>query len=109
MSNWWESSPIAEEKTDATPAANWWDEHPTEGAQVAPKKQNTSLIGDIGTGLKRGVQQIPGIATGIGDIAAAPLAAASGVRKPISRAADWLGEKTGFQPGKWAEDATAEY
>ena len=73
------------------------------------KKQNTSLIGDIGTGLKRGALQIPGMATGLGDIAAAPLAAASGVRKPISRAADWLGEKTGFQPGKWAEDATAEY
>ena len=73
------------------------------------KKQNTSLIGDIGTGLKRGALQIPGIATGLGDIVSAPLAAASGVRKPISKAADWLGEKTGFQPGKWAEDATAEY
>ena len=109
MSNWWESSPVAEEKTDATPAANWWDEHPTEGDQGAPKKQNTSLIGDIGTGLKRGALQIPGIATGLGDIVSAPLAAASGVRKPISKAADWLGKKTGLQFGKWADEATAEY
>lgn len=43
------------------------------------------------------------------DLAISPLLRwrLSGVRKPISRAADWLGEKTGFQP--MAEDATAEY
>jgi hypothetical protein len=72
-------------------------------------KQNTGIAGDIGTALKRGVLQIPGMATGLADIAAAPISVATGVNRPVSRAADWIGEQTGFQPGKWAEDANAEY
>lgn len=73
------------------------------------KSQNTGIAGDIGTALKRGVLQIPGMATGLADIAAAPISVATGVNRPVSRAADWIGEQTGFQPGKWAEDANAEY
>ena len=74
-----------------------------------PPKQNTGIVGDIGTALKRGVLQMPGMATGLADIAAAPVSIATGVNRPVSRAADWLGEQTGFQPGKWAEAASAEY
>jgi hypothetical protein len=78
--------------------------------EASPKpKQNTGIAGDIGTALKRGVLQIPGMATGLADIAAAPVSIATGVNRPVSRAADWIGEQTGFQPGKWAEDANAEY
>jgi len=72
-------------------------------------RQNQSLIADIGTGLKRGVEQIPGMVTGLADIAAAPVSAATGITRPFSRGADWLGEKTGFQPAKWAEEAGQEY
>ncbi len=77
----------------------------------APKKskQNQGIAGDTLTGLKRGVEQIPGMLTGIAEIAAAPVSAATGINRPFSRAADWLGEKTGFQPGKWAEEAGQEY
>ena len=70
-----------------------------------PPKQNKGLISDLGTDLKRGVQQIPGALTGLADI---PVAAVTGERY-VSRAADALGEATGFQPGKWADDAQAEY
>lgn len=68
-------------------------------------KQNSGFAGDVGTGLKRGVEQIPGMATGLADI---PLGL-MGANRPISKAADWLGEKTGFQPGKWAEEAGSQY
>jgi len=78
--------------------------------EASPKpKQNTGIAGDIGTALKRGVLQMPGMATGLADIAAAPVSIATGVNRPVSRAADWLGEQTGLQFGKWAEAAGAEY
>ncbi len=72
-------------------------------------KQNQGIAGDTLTGLKRGVEQMPGMLTGIADIAAAPFSAATGINRPFSRGADWFGEKTGFQPGKWAEEAGQEY
>ena len=72
-------------------------------------KQNSGIVGDIGTALKRGALQMPGMATGLADIAAAPVSIATGVNRPVSRAADWLGEQTGLQFGKWAEAAGAEY
>lgn len=68
-------------------------------------KQNTSLIGDLGTDFKRGLQQIPGAATGVVDLVVGGLTG----ERYASKAADALGEATGFQPGKWAEEARAEY
>lgn len=68
-------------------------------------KQNTSLVGDLGTDLKRGVEQLPGIATGLADI---PAAALTG-RRFVDEGFDKLGEATGFQPGKWSEEAREEY
>lgn len=68
-------------------------------------KQNTSLLQDLGTDVKRGVQQLPGIATGLADVV---VGAITGERL-VSRAADTLADATGFTPGKWAEEAEAEY
>ncbi len=67
--------------------------------------QNTSLAGDLGTDLKRGVQKLPGIATGLADI---PVAAITNKRF-VDETADKLGEVTGFQPSQWAEEARDEY
>lgn len=71
----------------------------------APSKQNTSLLGDLGTDLKRGVQKLPGIATGLADI---PVAALTNKRF-VDETADKVGELTGFQPKEWAEEARDEY
>jgi hypothetical protein len=68
----------------------------TAPAKPAPKG---SALGDYALNLKRGVEMIPGTLTSMADI---PIALAGGGR-PIDAAADWLGEKTGFQPSKWAE------
>lgn len=74
-------------------------------APTANKKQNKGITGDLATDLKRGVEQLPGIATGLADI---PVAAITG--KPlVGQAADTLGGITGFAPSKWAKDAEAEY
>ena len=81
-----------------------WDQFELVDAKAAPK-QNTGLAGDLATDIKRGVQKLPGALTGLADI---PVAAVTGERY-VSRAADALGEATGFQPGKWAEAAANEY
>lgn len=73
--------------------------------QASAPNQNTGLLGDLVTDAKRGVLQIPGGLTGLVDI---PIAAVTGTA-PVSAAADWLGERTGFQPGRWADEAVSEY
>ena len=76
------------------------------GQTSAPKTgQNSGFVGDTVTGLKRGIQQLPGIATGLADIPAGMV----GLNRPFSRGAEWLGEQTGFEPGKWQEQAQQEY
>lgn len=67
--------------------------------------QNTGLLGDLGTDIKRGALQLPGAVAGLADI---PIAAATGAT-PFTSATDWVGEQTGFQPGRWAEEAADEY
>lgn len=67
--------------------------------------QNQGLLGDLGTDVKRGAMQLPGMVTGLADI---PVALATG-ENYVSQAADWLGEQTGFTPGEWADEAVAEY
>ena len=62
----------------------------------APAQGGT--VSDLGKSLKAGVQRLPGMATGLADL---PFALAAGAR-PFTKAADALGEATGFQPGKWA-------
>lgn len=68
-------------------------------------KQNKGLASDVLTAVKQGALQLPGVATGILDIAPGAL----GIDRPASKAADFLGSMTGFQPGKWAKEADAEY
>jgi hypothetical protein len=71
----------------------------------AKSKQNTSLVSDLGTDLKRGAQKLPGVATGLADVAVAGLTG----RRFVDETADKLGEMTGFQPSKWSEEARDEY
>ncbi|TRO14104.1 hypothetical protein EQ826_21305 [Ectopseudomonas mendocina] len=68
-------------------------------------EQNTSLIGDLGTDLKRGVQQLPGVVTGLADVGVGALTG----RRVVDETADKIGEATGFQPSKWQEEAQQEY
>lgn len=63
--------------------------------------QDPSRLGDLARSLKVGALKLPGQVAGLLDI---PAALTSGDR-PITKAADWIGEQTGFQPGKWAKDA----
>lgn len=64
------------------------------------EKPTGGTLSDLGKSLKVGVQRLPGMAAGLADL---PIAAVSGAR-PFTKAADALGEATGFQPGKWADD-----
>lgn len=70
-----------------------------EEAQGSPENQG-GAISDLGKSLKVGVQRLPGVATGLADL---PVALATGAR-PFTKMADYVGEKTGFQPGKWADE-----
>ncbi|CAE6949305.1 conserved protein of unknown function [Ectopseudomonas oleovorans] len=69
------------------------------------KQQNTSLVGDLGTDLKRGVQQLPGVVTGLADVGVGALTG----RRVVDETAEKIGEATGFQPSKWQEEARDEY
>jgi len=88
--------PIAETQPAPQPAPSY------PGIKI---EQNKGLLGDIGTSLQRGLLDLPSTAAGLADI---PFAAAFG-RRPVTTAAEFLGEKTGFQPAKKAEALTAEY
>ncbi len=63
-------------------------------------KPSDSNIKELGRSLKSGVLQLPGTVAGLADI---PFALAAGVR-PFTAVADAVGEATGFQPGKWAQE-----
>lgn len=67
--------------------------------------QNKGTAADLATDLKRGVQQLPGMVTGLLDV---PIGLVTGERY-AGKAADALGKATGFQPSKWADEARSEY
>ncbi|MDR0215905.1 MAG: hypothetical protein LBJ15_18180 [Comamonas sp.] len=94
--DWWKqgSTPIE----SSSPTGEWWKQgaEPLDAAQ----KPTGGTISDLGKSLKAGVQRLPGMVTGLADL---PIAAVTGAR-PFTKAADALGEATGFQPGKWADD-----
>ena len=70
----------------------------------APEKPNDhTRMGDMWRSFKSGVEELPGMVTGFLDI---PTALTTGDR-PFSKMADVVGNATGFQPGKWAKEATA--
>lgn len=64
----------------------------------AKPESASGTASDLGKSIKVGVQKLPGMVTGLADL---PIALATGAR-PFTKAADALGEATGFQPGKWA-------
>lgn len=68
--------------------------------ELGQAKPKSSTLSDLGKSVKAGVQRLPGAVTGLADI---PFALAAGAR-PFTKAADALGEATGFQPGKWADE-----
>ena len=54
-------------------------------AQPTPqKKQNKGLAADLGTDLKRGIMSIPGMATGLADVAVVPIAKASAALEELT-------------------------
>jgi len=97
----WDEMVAANRREGATPS---WDEMAAlEQQQTA--KQNRGLAGDLVTDFKRGVQQIPGALTGLLDI---PVGLLTGERM-VGKGWEEIGKVTGFQPGKWADEARAEY
>lgn len=73
---------------------------PGRRAAAPSDPQDPSRLDDLARSLKVGALKLPGQVAGLLDI---PAALTSGDR-PITKAADWIGEQTGFQPGKWAKD-----
>lgn len=63
------------------------------------RERNTGVLQDLGTRVMQGVARLPGQVAGLADI---PIAAVTG-KALVSDAADWIGDKTGFQPGQYAE------
>lgn len=80
------------------PAANPFDQFDKPAAPGVTLK-------DLGVSLKQGVERVPGQLAGLADI---PLGLV-GLDRPASKAADLVGEVTGFQPGKWAKEADAQH
>lgn len=69
------------------------------------QKANKSDLADMGTSLKRGFEQLPGMLTGVADVIPALVAS----ERPFTEAAAAVGEATGFQPGKWADEDQQQY
>lgn len=67
---------------------------------TGPAPSSGTAASDLGKSIKVGVQKLPGMVTGLADL---PIALATGAR-PFTKTADALGEATGFQPGKWADE-----
>lgn len=82
------------------------DEIATHLAGKMPKR-NKGVMGDLGTDVKRGVLQIPGMVTGLADVTN-PMTYITD-KASAGAMANRLGEMTGFQPSKWAEEAQQEY
>ncbi|MCE1249580.1 MAG: hypothetical protein LWW82_02480, partial [Comamonadaceae bacterium] len=71
-----------------------------EAFNLPAAKPEGGFASDLAKSLKVGVQRLPGMATGLADL---PFALAAGAR-PFTKATDAIGEATGFQPGKWADE-----
>ena len=100
--NWDDFTPV-DNKTPVSPAyrpadVNW-------DAFTPVNKQNTGIGGDTLTGLKIGLERLPGMVTGLADV---PIAAITD-RRYADEAGDYLGKATGFQPAKWSKEAEEEY
>lgn len=98
--NWNDFTPVddkgAPQATAKQAAVNWDDFTPVD----SPKSAIGSMASDALKSFKSGVEQLPGMVTGIADLAPALAFNA----RPFTKAADAIGEATGFQPGKWAKE-----
>jgi hypothetical protein len=74
--------------------------------QARLKSLDAGPLDDLGTRLKQGVARLPGQVAGLVDVVN-PLTYATNTAM-VSDATGWIGEKTGFQPGKWADEMQAE-
>lgn len=96
--NWSDFTPVGVAPQTTPPSTapstgvNWDD--------FKPAGETGGAASDLGKSLKVGAQRLPGMVTGLADL---PFALAAGAR-PVTKAADALGEATGFQPGKWADE-----
>lgn len=72
---------------------------PPKAPEPPPQSTLKRVASDAYKSGKQAVLQLPGQLTGFLDIPAALLTG----NRPITAAAEWAGEKTGFQPGKWAD------
>lgn len=74
--------------------------------EFAPaKKQSEDRPWDATIALKRGVEQVPGMLSGAADT----VLGLFGADRPVDKLTDEIGQRTGFQPGKWAEDNMRNY
>lgn len=103
MANFFDQFDAAD--SGSTGSGNFFDQYDGAPETDKPAQQNKSLIGDLGTDLKRGVQQLPGVVTGLADVGVGALTG----RRVVDETADKIGEATGFQPSKWQEEARQEY
>lgn len=86
-------------------SSNFFDSFDEPVQSQSSPEQNTSLAGDLGTAAKIGFQKLPGVVTGLADVGVGALTG----RRVVDETADKLGEATGFQPSKWAEESQQEY
>ncbi len=87
--------------SDNNPNAVSWDKL----SDSPPKKPEKGIVNDTLVGLGKGVMQLPAAAAGLADIPAGLV----GLNRPVSRAADAIGEVTGFKPSVWAKEADKDY
>lgn len=80
---------------------------PVPSSPIENKKRNKGVLGDTGTDLKIGIEKLPAAISGLSDLVN-PATYITG-RRIADEASDWLGDKTGFQPSKWAKEAESEY
>lgn len=70
-----------------------------------PEQRDRDIFSDTGVALKQGAERIPGTILGVGDI----VAGLGGFNRPFNRSAEALGEITGIEPAKWANEAESQY
>ncbi len=70
-----------------------------------PARTVGSTLKDLAISAGRGALEIPGMVTGLADL---PIALTTGTR-PLEAATNYIGEKTGIQPHKWADNLAESY
>lgn len=98
------SQPVVPAKSLADAYDAYMAEFGQRPKQEAPKNSK-GIVNDVLVGLGKGTLELPAAATGLADIPAGLM----GFDRPFDKATDIIGEKTGFQPKKWAQEAEKDY